>query len=128
MVIRVRCLLFAALALMLVYASFLSTHESLQRGVALVPLRRVQPILVSLAEHPIAYWLIVLFVIGLGLLSAGVAVRLLWAVVSPASVKSSRLMESVLSRAEESAPSGLTPMWVGLAIVAVCVLLYAAFL
>jgi hypothetical protein len=123
--IRVRCFLFAVTASLLAYVSLLTAHDALVGGVALVPLRRVPVIPVSASEQPLAYWFIVVFAIAMGIASSAGAIRLFWAVLGPNSDPNSRLMRLIVSRAEASAPSGLRPFWIALAVAGACFVVYA---
>ena len=106
---------------------FFEAWQSLRVGVFTLTSRRgFINFTATQAESPIVFFAGVAAFILLGMLLCSVAVWQMSALLRPARPESDRMIETVISSIEREAPSGLTPLWVGLFVVAVCLVLYAA--
>jgi hypothetical protein len=106
---------------------FVEAWKSLQAGVFTFTSRRgFINFTATQAESPIAFSAGVAAFILFGMLLCSVAVWQMSALLRPARPESHRMIETAISSIEREAPSGLKPLWVGLLVVAVCLVLYAA--
>jgi uncharacterized membrane protein YhhN len=106
---------------------FVEALQSLQVGVFTFTSRRgFMSFTATQAESPIAFSAGIVALVVFGMLLCSVAVWQMSALLRPARPQSHHIIETAVSSIEREAPSGLKPLWVGLLLVAICLVLYAA--
>jgi len=106
---------------------FVEAWQALQVGVFTFTSRRgFVNFTATQAESPLAFSAGVTAFILVGMLLCSVAAWQMSALLRPARPESHRMIETTISSIEREAPSGLKPLLVGLLVVAVCLVVYAA--
>lgn len=125
---KLRFGLLVAASATLLWACVREIVESLKSGVSSLPIGRRGPVFhFSESESPFGFYATVLFFIALALLMLWFVLRQIRALLQPGEAANRKFIHEQIAHMERAAPSGLRPLWAGLAIVAVAVALYLAF-
>lgn len=118
-----RTLLLIAAGFLIGGLAFVEAWAGMQSGVASFPLaRRASDAIVFYRVHsPLGYWLSVAWFITTGAVILGASCWYVWRFYRGADAKQEAVHE-ILSNVERAAPSGLKPLWFGLAVVALVAL------
>jgi len=107
-------------------ACFFEAWNSIQTGVASIPLRRSVALFTFARDKNLVGFgtAVALFTV-IGIVVCAAACWQLRAVLHRRDPLSEKLISEAIARVEKAAPSGLTPLWVGLSIAIICFVMYA---
>ena len=126
--IRFRVALMFILTFGLAICCAVEVVSSLQSGVSDLPLGRRGPVFRFVrGESPFGFYAGVCLFAAASVLLALASILQMKAILRPDATRNRQFVQVQIASLERSAPSGLRPLWIGLAVFAGCFVLYATF-